>query len=301
MPGTHSDVDQSVRKFWDKYIILLGNNGIKPGQQRWYVRRVEAYIYHYTDQKLATHTPDHVTQYFHVLGRQKRLKDWQFQQAVRAIQTLFCDFIRAEWAATFDWQHWIDSARELESDHATIARESGHSSSTVVPETRNRSLIATIKQQHPVWVEKTITEIRKRDYSIRTEQVYLDWVCRFVAYHKGVTDLTADHIVTYLEHLAIVRNVAASTQNQALNALVFFYKNILDQQIDDIGEFTRARRPKRLPVVLSRDEVKAVLSGMSGTHRLMTSLLYGAGLRLMECVRLRVMDIDFSYKHIKNS
>jgi len=95
------------------------------------------------------------------------------------------------------------------------------------------------------------------------------------------------------------RNVSASTQSQALNALVLFYKNILEQPVDDLGNFVRAKRPKRLPTVLSRQEVQTILENMTGTHYLMTSLLYGAGLRLMECVRLRVMDVDFSYGQIK--
>ena len=98
MHGSHINTDQSIRRFWDKYIILLGNQGINPGQQRWFVRRVEEYISHYSTQKLATHSAEHVTQYFNMIGRQKSLKDWQFIQVVRAIRTLFCDLLQVDWA-----------------------------------------------------------------------------------------------------------------------------------------------------------------------------------------------------------
>ena len=141
--------------------------------------------------------------------------------------------------------------------------------------------------------------IRRRDYAIRTEQTYLQWVCRFLAYHKNVHEFSGDHIVAFLEQLVIKRNVSASTQSQALNALVFFYKNVLDITVDDIGAFFRAKKPKRLPTVLSRQEVRALLDTMKDTHSLMICIMYGSGLRLMECVRLRVMDIDFAYEQIR--
>ena len=123
-----------VRHFWDKYIILLEKNGIKREQQRWFVRRVEEYIAHYSAQKLASHTPKQVTQYFHIIGRQKWLKDWQFTQAVRAIRTLFCDLLQADWSGEFDWDHWIDSAQTLGASHDTLARENGLLGHELLPE-----------------------------------------------------------------------------------------------------------------------------------------------------------------------
>jgi integron integrase len=298
MAKDSAEANDPVRRFWDKYIILLGNHGVKNSAQRWYVRRVEEYIARYPDEKLTTHTADHVNRYFHEIGRQNQLEDWQFAQIVRAVGVLFKDLIKQDWALTFDWDGWVDSARTLESGHATLAREGGYTGEIQLPSPRDNSLLQKIMLQHPLWVERLITEIRRRDYSIRTEQTYLQWLCRFLAFHKATSDFNSNHIVAYLEHLALRRNVSASTQNQALNGLVFFYRHVLEESVDDMQEFVRAKRPKRLPVVLSRDEVSAILSHLSGAHYLMTSLLYGAGLRLMECLSLRVMDIDFAYRQI---
>ncbi len=103
MPTDGLKTDKAVRQFWDKYIILLGKQAIKPAQQRWFVRRAEEYIAHHSEHKLATHSPKQVTQYLHVLGRQERLKDWQFIQAVRAIRILFCDLVQVDWASTSAW------------------------------------------------------------------------------------------------------------------------------------------------------------------------------------------------------
>jgi integron integrase len=108
----------------------------------------------------------------------------------------------------------------------------------------------------------------------------------------------ADDIRAFLSHLAIRRHVAASTQNVALNALLFLYRHVLHQECPEIGEVERAKRPRRLPTVLTREEVAAMLAQLKGTHYLMASLLYGSGLRLMECLRLRVKDLDFAYQQL---
>ncbi len=143
-------------------------------------------------------------------------------------------------------------------------------------------------------------EIRLRHYSLRTEKAYIDWITRFIIFHnkRHPKDLGADHVSAYLTYLATRKNVAASTQNQALNALVFLYKHVLNIELDELDQIVRAKKPKKLPVVLSRDEVTRLLSGLTGAHWLMGALLYGSGLRLMECLRLRVKDVDFDYNQI---
>jgi integron integrase len=149
-------------------------------------------------------------------------------------------------------------------------------------------------------VAPLVTELRRRHYSIRTEQAYRQWVIRFLRF-LGKADphlAGASEVAAFLEQLAVKGNVAASTQNQALNALVFFYKEVLKQPLAALDEFARAKRPKRLPVVLTRAEVARVLEVMKGTSRLMAALLYGTGMRLMDCVRLRVQDVDFGYQQI---
>lgn len=142
--------------------------------------------------------------------------------------------------------------------------------------------------------------IRLKHYSIRTEQSYVDWAKRYILFHgkKHPKDMGAKEISAFLTHLAVDKNVSASTQNQALNALIFLYKELLKISVGDIGEVARAKRPIRRPVVMSRDEVKRVTDKMTGLQRLMAELLYGTGMRLMEGVRLRVKDIDFDLNQI---
>ena len=141
--------------------------------------------------------------------------------------------------------------------------------------------------------------LRAKHYSYRTEEAYLDWVRRFILYHdkKHPAKMGADEIRAFLVHLAVERSVAASTQNQALSAILFLYREVLHQEIEPIL-LTSAKRPERLPTVLTHAETVSVLNQLNGTHKLMAQLLYGSGLRLMECVRLRLKDLDFQYKTI---
>jgi integron integrase len=142
--------------------------------------------------------------------------------------------------------------------------------------------------------------IRLKHYSIRTEQTYVMWIRRFILFHKKrhPSEMGEQEISEFLTHLAVKRRVASSTQNQALNAIVFLYREVLKRDLGEIRDIQWAKRPARLPVVFTRDEAKAVLDHMEGTKWLMASLLYGSGLRLMECLRLRVKDVDFTYQQI---
>ena len=139
--------------------------------------------------------------------------------------------------------------------------------------------------------------LRVRNYSLATERSYVGWVRRYIRFHnmRHPADLREDGVVKFLTHLAVNRRVAPATQNQALNALVFMYKHQLQNPLGDITSSVRAKPKQRLPVVLTRAEVLQLLSQLQGTHRLIGSLLYGSGLRVMECLRLRVKDIDLDY------
>ncbi len=138
--------------------------------------------------------------------------------------------------------------------------------------------------------------IRVKHYSIRTETQYVQWIRRFILFHgkKHPRDMGAPEVEAFLTHLAVEGNVAAATQNQALSALLFLYKEVLGIDLPWLDNVTRAKRPQRLPVVMTRKEVHAVLDRIEGVYGLMARLLYGTGMRLMECVRLRVKDVDFS-------
>lgn len=143
-------------------------------------------------------------------------------------------------------------------------------------------------------------EIRRRNYSYRTEEAYARWIVRFIRFHGTVhpSKLDAEDVKSYLNYLANQRNVAASTQNQALSALVFLYKEVLDQPSLELGGLVRAKKPQKLPVVLSTGEIVRIFQHMRGRPLLICELLYGAGLRISECLRMRVQDVDFDYRQI---
>jgi integron integrase len=135
---------------------------------------------------------------------------------------------------------------------------------------------------------------------LRTEEAYIDWIRRFILFHQKryPREMGAREINQYLMHLAVVGHVSASTQNQAFSALLFLYQKVLAVDPGQIAGVVRANRPRRLPVVLTRAEVRAVLQELQGTYRLIGQLLYGSGLRLLEALRLRVKDLDFSRHEI---
>jgi integron integrase len=147
----------------------------------------------------------------------------------------------------------------------------------------------------PKLLDQARDAARLRHLSLRTEKAYLGWIRRYVRFHgtRHPRELGAEQVREFLSHLAIEGNVAASTQNQALSALLFLYRTVLDLPLPDLDGVERARKPARLPVVLSREEVRAVLAELHGMHALIANLLYGAGLRLLEALRLRVKDVDF--------
>ena len=147
----------------------------------------------------------------------------------------------------------------------------------------------------PKLMDQMHEALRSRHYARRTEQTYRQWVIRFIRFHKmrHPADMGEVEINAYLTHLAVEGHVSASTQTQALSAILFLYRHVIGVEIGDLGDLVRARKPKRLPVVLTREEVRDLLENLQGDRRLMASLMYGSGLRLMECLRLRVLDIDF--------
>ena len=138
--------------------------------------------------------------------------------------------------------------------------------------------------------------LRSRHYSRRTEQAYCLWVRRFIRFHgiRHPADMAEPEINAFVTHLAVDGHVSASTQTQALSALLFLYRHVIGREVGELTDLVRARKARRLPVVLTRDEVKAVLSQLDGGTWLMASLMYGSGLRLMECLRLRVLDVEFT-------
>jgi integron integrase len=155
-------------------------------------------------------------------------------------------------------------------------------------------------QPTPKLLDQVRAVLRAKHYSIRTEEAYLDWIKRFILFHhkRHPQEMGTPEIQTFLTYLAVDLHIAASTQNQALSAILFLYREVLNLPILDPIDAVRAKKSQHLPTVLSKDEATRLLAHLSDPYQLMAKLLYGCGLRLMECVRLRVQDIDFEQHQI---
>lgn len=199
--------------------------------------------------------------------------------------------------------------RDVKGKHVLLAMEPGAAVGPAPPALRTAEAppstgAPTVKTHTAVnWraLDARVREcLRLEHYAYRTEQAYVAWIRRFVAFHqwRKPSTLGAEHVHAFLRHLAMEKQVASSTQNQALNAVVFLYRKVIKKDIGDFGDFPRARRGLRLPVVASRAEIKAVLDRMSGREQFMARLLYGTGMRVNELLRLRVQDVQFDQNWI---
>jgi integron integrase len=152
-----------------------------------------------------------------------------------------------------------------------------------------------MKDHPPKLLDQVRHTLRRRNYALRTEETYVNWIKRFIFFHnkKHPKEMNTTEIEQFLTHLAVNEHVAPSTQNQALAALLFLYQQVLHQELDRPVDAVRAKKPARLPVVMNKDETNGVIAHLPDPYQLMAQLLYGSGLRLMECVRLRVKDIHF--------
>lgn len=274
------DPNGSVQKFWRKYLSYLKSLGVKPRSLPWYRLRAQQYI-EASDLPLRQHTAAQVSDWHKRLCNQADLADWQVVQAIDAVEQLL-RFAGSPASAEVEWHALREAARRLHSEHPTIARQEGF-----------------IPDDLPEWKRRLIGEIRRRGYSWRTEETYLQWLERLCR-HAGTESpdsLDSGAVRTFLEALAVQRNVSANTQNLALNACAFYFKHVLERPLE-LGPFAYAKRPQRLPVVLTVEEVGRLLSCTDGVAGLVIALLYGTGMRLMEGLRLRVQDLDFGYRQI---
>ncbi len=158
----------------------------------------------------------------------------------------------------------------------------------------------TNQTKPPKLLDQVVEKMRVKHYSLRTEKTYVDWIKRYIWHFdkRHPKDMGAVEVEAFLTHLAVQRNVSASTQNQAKSALLYLYKEVLGIELPWLDKVTQAKVPQRMPVVLTQAEVQAVLSRMDGTMWLIASLLYGSGMRIMEVLRLRVKDVDFAQREI---
>ncbi len=300
MPGSPYSSSDAASRFFTNYLKCLAQASIPEKHKRWYVRRVEDFIKAHNGHKIKRLSAQDINSYFEVIGRETRLSGWQFRQCVDAIRILYCELLDGDLCSTVDWEHWKYSAQQLDDDHPTTARQLSAEELAFIKQRRGDGPLQRVRATHHDLLVRFTTEIRRRAYSYRTEQAYEQWVCRFILFCDGATpeDAGAREVRSFLNYLAVRRRVSASTQGQALNALAFLYKQVLGRELGELEAFARAKRPRTLPVVLSRNEVTSLLSQLTGRHKLVAALLYGTGMRLLEGLRLRVQDVDFDYQRI---
>lgn len=295
MHNTPDNTSDAVSRFYTNYINCLIKSGVPKKSLRWYVRHIEEFIKAQKGRKIKTLSADDITQYFDVLGRQTRLQGWQYLQRVDAIRILYCKLLTSPVCDQVDWDFLQDAARVIDADHPTNARKLTPEELTFIKTRKGEGPLQRVRAEHHELLVKLVSEIRRRGLAYRTEQTYEQWVCRYILFCEcqSPEQTGANELKLFLDYLVIRRQVSASTQNQALNALVFLYTRVLGRDLGELGAFTRPKRPRHLPVVLSRQEVMTLFSKMDGLSSLLARLLYGTGMRLLEAIRLRVQDIDF--------
>jgi len=308
-------IEHGSVRLWRLFHNKLTQLGVDPKTIDWLVKWGEGFAKSMKGP-LASRSASDVLNYLEKLAGNENIKDWQLKQAVQALQHLYQDHFGTDWARKWQWDKAAAHVLALQTQQGGGAADRDQLAPAefpvkpVSPPPRKNVPTSNFldrcdnpadKAESAELLAKLRLEIRKRHYSLRTEQAYEGWVLRFLSFCRAISVAAPAEaeVKAYLDYLVEKRQVSASTQAQALNAIVFLFKTALDHPLGDIGAFTRSRRPRKLPDVLSVAEIERLLGEMSGSTALMAGLLYGSGLRLMECLRLRVKDIDFEYGEIK--
>ncbi len=286
------------KSFWNNYLSVLSRQGVKPNLHRWFVLHCEYFIKGSPGTRLRHHNCETVSHYLKQLMDQPHRETWQKVQCIEAIRLLFVS-IDAELATAMDWEHWKMSCQELSDAHPTLAR-----AATPISRADLEASAPPTTPQQPQCIDQALLQlraaVRMKHYSIRTEQTYVYWVRDFLTFQQscGRHSSNDEAVVAYLSYLSLDKGVSPSTQSLALNALSFYFKAAVRQPLGDVSHFIKSKKQRRLPVVLSTTEVALILSALSGVQWLLASLMYGAGLRVMEAVRLRIQDVDLSCQQI---
>jgi integron integrase len=221
------------------------------------------------------------------------------QMGAAALRLFYREVLERNWARELEPGALGDvEAGDLAESHRSNGRgeRPGISREVILRRYEGRSDKGVVTDRVGAFLEEVRVILRAGQYAARTEETYVDWIQRFLVFSRprNREAISVEMVQEFLEYLAVVRGVAARTQNQALNALVYLFREVLDRDLGEIGGVTRAAERKRLPVVLTRGEVRKLIEVVPEPYGLMVELMYGTGLRLMECVRLRVKDVDFA-------
>lgn len=284
-----NEMTRSEISFWQRYcerLIGLGHTG-KVGS--YLTKWAQLFVYSLEGVRLKAVTQELIRRWIEDLDRNGDFELWQLHQALKAVEILMDEGGDSAGSPSIDWNELGSLCEELGSEHVTLARTQ---SAVEAVEKSLSKADCRLDAEAAAALRKLREVIRQRNMAIRTEQSYADWTERYLVYNKGHLPPCPQQVPTFLNYLALERNVAAATQAQALNALIFLYREVLEMDIGVLAGFKRARASRKLPVVLTRTEKDLLFSVMTGTSGLMARLMYGTGMRLMECVRLRVQNVD---------
>lgn len=279
-----------------RFRLALKQHGVEKVHQDFYRGWVLGWIKFIKPRKFDEGDLEDVRSYLSHLGASGR-KGWQVHQAEEALRILFQEVEPRPWA-----REWPEGLVKFEPQDLTAegAGDIGRGPLEVAERFAGRSDAGECPPKYAGFLDQVQEALRLERYSYRTEKTYLDWVRRFVVFTQPGSrrELAWPHAKDYLDYLTLARRVSASTLNQALSALQFLFASVLKKKAGGPGGVKRPERRQRVPTVLTPEEVDSLLEGMEGTGRLMAELMYGAGLRVLECVRLRVKDMDFGNGYI---
>lgn len=279
-----------------RYHQVLNSKNIPEKKQLWYFRWVERF---YSEAVVPNEQPDIsvVEQFLAQLRDQEKINDWQVAQAGKSLKWWFQEADRQDWAR--NWSVTSSYSQRYKSQW-DIERQSHEELELLAAKYEGRSDEGPLTQRYYPFIREFRGKCRTTRLALRTEDTYCGWVTRFLMFTRPVdrTSIDFSHAEDFLDYLAVKRRVSAATQDQALSALLFLFREVLKIEFGQLSKARRSRPHRRLPVVLSKEEATDLLAQITGVHHLMASLLYGSGLRLMECIRLRVQDFDFRRSQI---
>lgn len=281
---------------WARFSLGLLALGLEAGKHGFYQAWVRNFFKFLKPRKWNQADREDVESFLNFLVEEGK-HGWQVDQANRALELFYTEVCPMDWAGR-NWPKTPAAAEVLSLRPADFPRPPVEGPACEA--LKQRSDTGELPERLNPFLREVTEALRMERYAYRTEQTYLDWVRRFLIFTSPQTrdDLQAGQLQEYLQYLVLVRGVSASAQNQALNAVQFVYRRVLKRGVDEVEQMHRAPYSRRVPVVLSREEVARLLAELSGRALLMAQLMYGAGLRVNECVRLRVKDVDFALRQI---
>jgi integron integrase len=282
---------------WGRFSLGLLNAGVPSGKHSFFVGWVRGFISFVKPRNVEQVSREDIEGF---LQRQLEVgkHGWQVEQANEALKLFFSEVVPMDWTGRGDWPETPVAAEILTGPPAEISRPPV--SGERMAELQKRKDSGEFQARWQSLLDEMRERLRAERYAYRTEQTYLDWARRFILFvqPKSRADLTREEMEEFLNYLTLVRRVSSSAQNQALNGLQFLFRQVLKRGVQALDGVQRAPYNRKRPVVLTQEEVDLLLGEMSGSALLMAQLMYGGGLRVMECMRLRVKDVDFGNHYI---